>query len=184
MKERDQKTCETCKTAFFRQTPSLKTWAAQRFCSRSCNLKKNGYKFSKGLTPWNKGKSDYAKELGFGKWMSGKKQSVETRLKKSQSAKKIVAEGKHNFYIDGRTPIRKSMRRSVDYKLWREAVFARDNWTCQECKMRGNRLEAHHIKSFALFPELRFAIDNGVTVCTPCHAKIDPLRARTLIKNS
>jgi 5-methylcytosine-specific restriction endonuclease McrA len=55
-------------------------------------------------------------------------------------------------------------------KLWREAVFARDKWTCQDCgDKKGGNLEAHHIKSFAEFPELRFAIDNGITLCKDCH---------------
>ena len=57
----------------------------------------------------------------------------------------------------------------LEHKLWREAVFARDNWTCQLCGERGGRLNADHIKSWALFPELRTAINNGRTVCEDCH---------------
>ena len=57
----------------------------------------------------------------------------------------------------------------IEYRLWREAVFARDNFICQKCSKRGGNLEAHHIKSFKNFPELRFAIDNGLTLCVLCH---------------
>lgn len=71
----------------------------------------------------------------------------------------------------GKTDMNEFARRSVEYRLWREAVFARDNWTCQDCGLRGCELNADHIKPFALFPELRYAIDNGRTLCVPCHRK-------------
>lgn len=72
----------------------------------------------------------------------------------------------------GITPLNAKIRRSIEYRLWRESVFARDNWTCQECRKRdGRKLNAHHIHPFAQFPELRFAIDNGITLCQKCHKK-------------
>lgn len=65
------------------------------------------------------------------------------------------------------------IRKSIEYRLWREAVFARDNFTCQECNIIGGKLQAHHIKPFSLFPELRLAIDNGITLCKSCHLLTD-----------
>lgn len=73
----------------------------------------------------------------------------------------------------GVTPLNQVIRTSLEYKLWREAVFVRDNYTCQICQIRGGDVHADHIKKFADFPELRMAIDNGRTLCVPCHRQTD-----------
>lgn len=69
----------------------------------------------------------------------------------------------------GVTPICKKIRTSLEYKKWRMKVFFRDNFICQGCGIRGCYLEAHHIKSFSKFPELKFDVNNGVTLCLDCH---------------
>ena len=62
---------------------------------------------------------------------------------------------------------------SFQYKEWRKSVFERDNFTCQmpNCGQRGGDLEAHHIKSWHEYPELRYEVSNGVTLCKDCHNK-------------
>ena len=70
------------------------------------------------------------------------------------------------------------IRTSIEYKLWREAVFKRDDYTCIWCFQKGVYLEADHIKSFAHHPELRFAIDNGRTLCKDCHETTDTYKGR------
>ena len=80
---------------------------------------------------------------------------------------------KHWNWRGGITPAQAMARKQIEYRLWREAVFARDNWTCQECGKRGGKLHPHHIKSFAEYPELRYAIDNGRTLCLECHKLTD-----------
>lgn len=67
--------------------------------------------------------------------------------------------------------IDRCIRYSKQADDWRIMVFKRDNYTCQECRVRGGYLEAHHIKPFAHFPELRFKVSNGLTLCRKCHDK-------------
>ena len=55
------------------------------------------------------------------------------------------------------------------YIFWRKAIFQSDDFVCQICKQKGGQLEAHHLNNWSDFPELRFAIDNGITLCKRCH---------------
>ena len=64
------------------------------------------------------------------------------------------------------------------YKKWRMSVFERDNWTCQGCGLRGCYLQAHHIKSWAKFKDLRYDINNGVTLCLTCHSQTDNYKGK------
>lgn len=66
----------------------------------------------------------------------------------------------------------KDYRQSKEYSEWRNIVFRRDSFQCQICKAIGGRLEAHHIFPFKKYPDKRFDIDNGVTLCKACHKKV------------
>ena len=50
---------------------------------------------------------------------------------------------------------------------FRESVFARDKHTCVNCGQPG--VDAHHIIERRLFPDGRYYLDNGVTLCSACH---------------
>lgn len=65
------------------------------------------------------------------------------------------------------------IRQSKEFKDWRISVFTRDNYTCIFCGQHGGYLEPDHIKPFAYFPDLRFDINNGRTLCKPCHKTTD-----------
>ena len=108
-------------------------------------------------------------------WWGGKKRPKysEEHRRKTSATMKAKRESSH-LWRGGVTPINLAIRRSIEYRLWREAVFKRDNYTCVWCgDKRGGNLNADHIKPFAYFPELRFAIDNGRTLCVPCHKRTD-----------
>ena len=88
----------------------------------------------------------------------------------------------NHFWRGGKTPKMLALRMSLEYKLWRKAVFERDSYMCVMCGYKGNKLNADHIKPFCDYPDLRFAIDNGRTLCVPCHRKTDTF-GRKAIRN-
>lgn len=79
----------------------------------------------------------------------------------------------------GKTEELKAIKNTVAYSQWRIAVFSRDNFTCQRCGKRGGNLEPHHIMPFATYPELRFDIGNGQTLCRECHKKTESYGANS-----
>lgn len=76
---------------------------------------------------------------------------------------------KNSNWKGGITPENHSIRGSVEFSVWRTAVFARDGFTCQITKLKGCRLAAHHILNFASHPELRFVVENGITLAEDLH---------------
>ena len=107
----------------------------------------------------------------------GTHQSAATIAKRSASMKIHAVRGPaHYMWKGGVTPENKKLRRSREFKLWREAVFSRDDWTCQTCGDRGGRghkvtLHPDHIKPWCDYPALRFDVANGRTLCVGCHKK-------------
>lgn len=80
-------------------------------------------------------------------------------------------------YIMDRTQLKTTSeanqaRKSFAYSKWRKEVWKRDNFKCKiankECK---GRIEAHHILGFTAYPELRYEINNGITLCLAHHPR-------------
>ena len=78
--------------------------------------------------------------------------------------------------VQERYPMR--IRNSREYQEWRACVFERDHYTCQNCGQVGGNINAHHIKSFKDFPNLRLEVSNGVTLCRNCHLLAHGKKAR------
>jgi hypothetical protein len=95
--------------------------------------------------------------------------SIEKRLQISRTLKGKYKGEKCPAWKGGKTPENIKVRGSAEYKYWRREVFKRDNFTCQKHGINGRYLMAHHINNFADFPELRFDINNGITLSREAH---------------
>lgn len=166
-----KKNCEACKKEFSVYPARGKT---ARFCSHPCY---GAWRETIKLSDEHKRKigESHTEEKH---WNYGKKTSLSSRKKMSISHRGISESEWKGFS----TTERHRLMRSRDYVLWRTAVFMRDNYTCQECNVRGGELQADHIKPWALYPTLRFAIDNGRTLCVDCHRQTDTWGGKTMYR--
>ena len=115
----------------------------------------NSHGFKKGQESWNKG-------------ITHNVHDEEWRRKVSEAN----SGPKHWNWKGGIDLENRRLRNSAEHKDWSKSVYARDYWTCQLCSYKGNSIVAHHIKSWAEHPDLRFEISNGRTLCRSCHIKI------------
>jgi 5-methylcytosine-specific restriction endonuclease McrA len=138
-----------------------------------------------------KRRSQRARANGTGKWMKGRTLPQEVK-------EKIVAHRRAKTYLEiyGERAAQEASKRresnrarwkdvprqtqrekhNADYRYsdWRKAVFERDNYTCCVCGEHSGELQAHHIQSWAKHPELRYDVDNGMTVHKgKCHRAAD-----------
>lgn len=91
------------------------------------------------------------------------------------NANATVRDGKVVIWIGKRPPWERTpqdIRNSKQYADWRRNVFERDDYTCQHCGQVGGELNAHHIKPFAKYKDLRFVLSNGLTLCVECHREV------------
>lgn len=151
-----------------------------KFCSRKCfyeSMKGPGSRV-KTCVECN---SEYPRKHHYtnATWAKSKYCSLDcnyknTSLKKGHQTWNKGLEGymageKNSMWKGGITPLVRKLRASTAMKLWRKAIFERDNYACGECGNRGGKLNAHHVKHFSTYPELRFIISNGMTLCESCH---------------
>ena len=108
-----------------------------------------------GQKAWNKGMIG----LSVG-WPKGKKRPENT------------GENNYRWIVDRTKLAKRQERNDMAYKEWRMSVWKRDNFKCkisnQDCD---GRIEAHHILGWAEYVELRYEVNNGITLCHAHHPR-------------
>jgi 5-methylcytosine-specific restriction endonuclease McrA len=108
---------------------------------------------------WNEASKRKWSETQKGK--KGKKHTLASRQLMSK-----IAKIKHPIV---KTDESKLARKRFEYKVWRQEVYIRDNYTCLKCGSHGGRLQPHHIANFSENPDIRYDVANGGTLCVSCH---------------
>jgi len=104
---------------------------------------------------------------------------------KAQMTRDQLAGEKHWNWQGGITRDRDRIRTSIKYTTWRDAVLARDEYTCQRCEHVGGKIAAHHKIAFsrllrkydvstydqAMGEKRLWYLSNGETLCLSCHKK-------------
>ncbi len=151
------KICFHCRNEYFKNPRyDYAQWNTSKFCSNKCRGQDSELK-------------ERMRIVGSKPSIWNEEQRLQISLRQRGS--------KSHFWKGGITPVNKHLRTTAQYKNWRKSVFERDNYTCQICSIRSKNgtsvyLESHHVRSFALFPELRFELSNGRTLCKECHKKV------------
>ena len=172
----------------YKHSPEQKKKISDSLKKRYANGEIKSY--FEGKTPWNKGK-EHSEETKKKLSKATKKQFKEKghpfdgMLHSEQTKQKISksrtgkSKGKERWnWKGGISSENRLIRTSSRWKNWRNNVFERDNFTCQNknCKYCKNRkgiknLHPHHKKEIAKFPELCFDVSNGITLCSDYHLK-------------
>jgi len=99
--------------------------------------------------------------------------SEETRQKALSNL--ITLSGEDNpRWIKDRSQLKLQKERGGHrHKCWSKEVKKRDNYTCHFNEDCEGRLESHHIKSWKYYPELRYELDNGITLCHKHHVLVE-----------
>lgn len=187
------KICNNCNKEYTKPDWCSKVnWVKRKYCTRECSEVNTAFKLGDRINLGRKHPPEYGERISELKKgiPSGKYSRVDFECLQCSKVFKIQQNriGKAKYCSRachykardfGLTTKHYRIRRSSRYKQWREAIFERDDYTCQMCFTRGGILNADHVKPFALFPDLRFDLDNGRTLCLPCHKLTPTYGAKT-----
>jgi hypothetical protein len=101
-------------------------------------------------------------------------QETKDKIRATKARNDSVPKGESHYKWKGGKPWQRF--KDPRYIAWRTAVLERDDYVCQicgrKCMKHEKGLAAHHIKPYAEFPELRYELSNGETLCRYCHLTI------------
>mgnify|MGYP001579349742 CR=1 FL=1 len=181
----DKKNCILCGKEFNRiPRRSNFWWKTAKFCTLKCSWKNHIGKPSgmlgKHLTEEQKAERRAYKHTKETKIIIGlaskgnqyRKGAKQTEEWKELMRKRMSGSNNHNWIFDRTKLVKKQERNDYAYKEWRRLVWSRDGFKCkignQDCY---GRIETHHILNFRDYPELRYEINNGITLCHAHHPR-------------
>jgi 5-methylcytosine-specific restriction endonuclease McrA len=174
-----KRTCDRCGSIFLAATGNRKRCpsccrcdvcgkqmpnATDRFCGNSCSGKwkaKNSTKVAEALA--------HGRELAHGELNQQRSERI-AAVRKGKPRPELRGEGNPNWKGGTYGTERHTAMSKAEYAMWRRSVYERDAYRCVACGETG-RLHAHHIKPWSLFPESRYDVANGATLCVHCHRK-------------
>ena len=157
--------CYNCYETFY-EFPSRIKLGRGKFCSKDCfiNYKRN-HKVNQYTTYICK---DCGRKIPVRK--DHLKDRNLTYCRKCVAKRNGKSGKEHPNWKGGITSDYEKARAKLKISKWHHKIFKRDNYTCQICgDNKGGNLESHHIFSFINYPEERYNLDNGITLCSRCH---------------
>lgn len=124
-----------------------------------------------GKSSWNKGLKNFMSEDGKKRMIKskiGEPLSEEHKRKIGIANKGKRSGSKCNFWNGGVSLIN-DKHDSRECFLWVKNVYKKDLYTCRRCGYKGKNLNAHHVKNFTQEKNLRYVLENGITLCKNCH---------------
>jgi len=159
---------------------SKENYLKREYCSKKCANKSTvekrctpGMREKLSLALTGKPKSESHK-ANLSKALKVSEKAKQTQFKKG---KDNPAYGRNqtgpanNNWKGGKTGANQKKRNDPKMKEWRQEVFKRDNYTCQDCGAK-SYLHAHHIVPISEDLSKAFSVENGKAVCVECHEKI------------
>lgn len=156
-----QRTCQACRKCL-RCSKDL-AYETRKFCSQKCRAR------------WQYDNCPKTRETLAKNLVRGRAGDHTERNKAISKAH--LGKPKPRKPIASGTPYaeeRRTIAGRLEYRIWRQTVFKRDGWKCVICESR-TKLQAHHIRRWKDYPDLRFEVSNGISLCFVCHCNVDEI---------